>query len=821
MDNTHSRTEALIADIEQAVSTGNSGLNDQNKQLIGELRQSLDALESTVSNPVFDAFLAATNSIFNRNANLGLIQVWLSRISEVLSADNSPSDEGSSEQEQCELIRKAEATFFHLNELVGSKQLTQFLDSLPTAANRLHSPAFLLKYLSLTESVSTHAPKALTPYFNHLDRYLSQLTISGLETWAMWGIRAFKHQDEALNEYFSLRSSDSLSVFQQQKNGLLFVDIQRQLHFFLRFIWGEDFWIRPFSASSGAAHPDMLTTGMQPTIVNHTILLPDAMDDYPNLPADSGVKPVSAKLMYRAVAAHCAAHLHYSSPRRQRDYTPHQQFFIGLIEDARVEALAIREFPGLKTLWTEILQLTEQNVCLTESAITLIERIVVALLNRNSNDSHPLVTAVTQDFNELLEHPMSLHADKVTQLGSRLAKDFSTHCPGISLSQLERLSIPYRDDNQWLWPDENAYSQWAVLSEPQVKKTVNVMEMVNEIDCELADDDAQEIWVLESEFFRDGDPENISMNQLEGTKQVSTPFLYPEWDYRAAMFRPNWATVTEHSTAKGAGATLEKLLDSQRPLVKQIQRLVETVQPRGLKRLRKQTDGDDFDLDALIDAYKEIKRGTLPDLNLDQRLKRHQRDLSVLVLLDLSESTNEAVSDSEKSVLDTAKEATTLLASAIEQIGDPFAIHGFSSNGRHDVQYQIFKAFEQSFDEQAKSKLAGAEGKLSTRMGAALRHAGTYLAQQPQHKKLLLLLTDGEPSDIDERDPEYLNSDTHKAVDELLCQGITPYCLSIDKNADTYIDALFGQGRYTILNNVARLPSVLPNLFASLTKHAH
>jgi len=193
------------------------------------------------------------------------------------------------------------------------------------------------------------------------------------------------------------------------------------------------------------------------------------------------------------------------------------------------------------------------------------------------------------------------------------------------------------------------------------------------------------------------------------------------------------------------------------------------------------------------------------------------RDLAVVVLMDLSESTNELVPGSDKTVLQLTREAATLVSTAINGIGDPFALHGFASDGRHDVQYFRFKDFNQRFDDDVKSRLAGMTGGLSTRMGAAMRHAGQHLLKQPERRKLLLIVTDGEPADIDERDPQHLRHDTKKAVEELYSNGVLSYCLTLDANADSYVKRIFGENHYTIIDNVQRLPEKLPQLFASLT----
>ncbi|MDX1811948.1 MAG: nitric oxide reductase activation protein NorD, partial [Gammaproteobacteria bacterium] len=235
------------------------------------------------------------------------------------------------------------------------------------------------------------------------------------------------------------------------------------------------------------------------------------------------------------------------------------------------------------------------------------------------------------------------------------------------------------------------------------------------------------------------------------------------------------------------------------------------------QRIRNMEDGDEIDINAAVDAMISIRMGEQPNPRITMRNVIMNRDLSVVVLLDLSESTNEKVQGSDKTILELTREASTLVATAINGIGDPFAIHGFASDGRHDVQYYRFKDFNQRFDDEAKARLAGMQGGLSTRMGAAMRHAASHLLKQPERKKLLLIVTDGEPADIDERDPQTLRHDTKKAVEELYSKGILSYCLTLDPNADNYVKRIFGTNNYTIIDNVERLPEKLPVLFASLT----
>jgi nitric oxide reductase activation protein len=204
------------------------------------------------------------------------------------------------------------------------------------------------------------------------------------------------------------------------------------------------------------------------------------------------------------------------------------------------------------------------------------------------------------------------------------------------------------------------------------------------------------------------------------------------------------------------------------------------------------------------------------------------RSIDVLLLLDLSESLNQKVSEGThragaggtangQTILELSQEAVSLLAWAIDHLGDAYAIAGFHSNTRHEVRYQHIKGFSERWDDTVKARLAAMQAGWSTRMGAALRHAGHYLEHRRADKKILLLLTDGEPADIDVTEPEHLRSDARKAVEELAAKGVTSFCLSLDPKADEYVREIFGK-RWRVLDRIERLPETLPSLYMELTR---
>lgn len=688
-----------------------------------------------------------------------------------------------------------------LSSMTSGEVIALLFASLPTAAQRLGDPELLRSYLNLIHQLSAKAPRGLRPLLKHIDELLSKLTLSGLRRWASFGAQAYRQDLHKLVDYFSLATEDSRAVLQQERRGTLFIDSQRKLNFYLRALWGRDFQLRPTAAD----HADF-----RPYIEARSLHLPDAVDD---------VAGVGGLELYRATAAHMAAHICYTvQPLSAEQLSPAQMFFIGLLEDARVEYCAAREFPGLRKLWRALHALKADQPA-EHPALNELERLALGLLD-------PAVTTGDVGLDTLAAR---FHAAVETrwrdtrlswELGLELFHLFAARRAVPALRILQGIRIPYRDDNRYSWNfEEFAWTDAEVIAaaQRQVRRKVSVMEMVNEVDCELAGDDAQEIWTLASEFFRDGDPDGVSLNQLEGREPVSDPFHYQEWDYQVQLHRPNWATVYERRPPAGDPASVEQILRDYKPVAARIRQIVDLLRPAGVTRQRKLEDGDEIDVNAAVEAMVNLRLGLSPDPRITLRNMLNTRDLCVLLLLDLSESTNDTVAGADKTVLALTREASTLMATAIEGIGDPYAVHGFASDGRHDVRYYRCKDFSQPFDDAAKGRLAGLRGGLSTRMGAALRHAAQHLLRQPQRRKLLLLVTDGEPADIDERDPQYLRYDAKKAVEELRSRGVVTYCLSLDPQADAYVRRIFGAGNYTVIDHVQRLPEKLPVLFASLT----
>lgn len=696
-----------------------------------------------------------------------------------------------------------------LSSMTSAEVVTLLFASMPTAARNLGDAELFRGYLTLIHQLASTASRGVRPMLNHIDDLLSKLTLSGLRRWANFGAQAYRRDFNNLTAYFNLESADSKAMLQKERRGILFIKTQRKLNFYLRALWGRDFFLRP----TGADFADF-----RPFIEHRIFHLPDALDD-----VGEDENKVAGLEVYRATAAHMAAHMQYSTSAISAEgLSPAQMFFIGLVEDARVEYKAIAEFPGLKKLW-RLLMLVRSGEKVEHRTMPILEKFSLMLLDDSETIDDEELTALAKKFHTEIEENQD-NNKFCWSLGLDIFNLFMVRKEVPSLRILERIDIAYRDDNRYVWEfeefDADVEFEYVPASERQVRKTVSVIEMANEVDCELAGDDAQEIWTCETNmrpYEDDLTDEQISFNDMWGKEPVSDPFHYQEWDYQIQLHRPDWVTVYERRQPMGMVEDIQSIIDEYRPVAHRIKQIIDLLTPEGVQRVRNMEDGDEVDINAAIDAMIALRMGEQPSTRITMRNVLKTRDLSIVLLLDLSESTNEPMNGSDKTVLQLTREAATLVSTAMEGIGDPFAIHGFASDGRHDVQYYRYKDFNQGFNDEVKSRLAGMKGNLSTRMGGALRHAGQHLLKQSEKRKLVLLVTDGEPADIDERDPQHLRHDTKKAVEELYSSGVLTYCLTLDPNADDYVKRIFGANNYTIIDNVDKLPEQLPTLFASLT----
>ena len=295
---------------------------------------------------------------------------------------------------------------------------------------------------------------------------------------------------------------------------------------------------------------------------------------------------------------------------------------------------------------------------------------------------------------------------------------------------------------------------------------------------------------------------------------------YWEWDNRTEDYLYHHVRVVDRGVPPVADAFYEQALDQYDGLVSRIKNAFEMMKPEGLKRLRQWVEGDEFDYRALVDHVVDRWIGQIPSDRLYIKKIKHRRDVSALLLVDLSRSTANRVSGSAATVLQVEKEAIVLFAEALQVVGDDFAIAGYSGTGRLGVDYFHIKDFSDSMSDTVKQRINAMTPQRNTRMGAAIRHAAGQFDQVDSSVRLLILLGDGFPNDSDYKQA-YAISDTYKAISELRSADIHVHAITvnIDLKHSEQLDSIFGHVHHTCISDITELPDKLLRIYSTLTRN--
>jgi nitric oxide reductase NorD protein len=287
----------------------------------------------------------------------------------------------------------------------------------------------------------------------------------------------------------------------------------------------------------------------------------------------------------------------------------------------------------------------------------------------------------------------------------------------------------------------------------------------------------------------------------------------PEWDYRQQVLQPDHCRLQPMQARDAVPIGIPAYLQVK---ARRLRRLFEAIKPRR-QWLNGQADGSELDLGALIEHSTDRLRGVR---QADARLYRHfrntERDMSCLLLADLSLSTDTYVND-EQRVIDVVRDSLFLFSEALQATGDRFAMYGFSSRRRNHVRFHTLKTFDECCSNEVRGRIQAIRPGYYTRMGAAIRQATALLEKEYSAQKLLLILTDGKPNDLDKYEGRYGVEDTRKAIHEAVERGLHPFCVTIDEKAGDYLPYLFGSASYVLVKNAGELPAKLPLLYARLT----
>jgi nitric oxide reductase activation protein len=331
----------------------------------------------------------------------------------------------------------------------------------------------------------------------------------------------------------------------------------------------------------------------------------------------------------------------------------------------------------------------------------------------------------------------------------------------------------------------------------------------------------------------EGEPDDISgseaWTQAEMPEQPLEPgedaFAYDEWDRELNDYRVGWSRVIEKHVKQGDRGFVELARSRYRGVISSIRHQFQLMKPENLTKINREPDGEDFDLNALVDFVIDRKADGQQSENIYTKRLRKQRDVAVSILLDQSSSTARTITRNPlqpytypgRRIIEIEKEGLVLMSEALEAVGDVYSINGFTSEGRRNVKFYVVKDFDEKYSDEVEKRIGGISFQNNTRLGAAIRHSSAKLLRQEARTKLLIILTDGRPYDHDYGDARYAREDVREALTEAKVSGVTPFCITIDRESEAELKDLYGDVGYTIIDDVLSLPERMPAIYRRLT----
>lgn len=330
--------------------------------------------------------------------------------------------------------------------------------------------------------------------------------------------------------------------------------------------------------------------------------------------------------------------------------------------------------------------------------------------------------------------------------------------------------------------------------------------------------------------------------------QQDSYYAYDEWDYVARDYRRNWCRLREIELSGDEGDFFARTLERYAELLPMVRRHFQRIRPASYRMVRGLEDGDEIDLDRSVESRVAFLMGQSPDGRVYTARKKEARDVATLFLLDMSASTDEPIqretrrhrddddaedwmkawqrrpsaSERPRRIIDVNKEALVIMAQALEELGDSYAIMGFSGHGRDNVEFYVIKEFDREMCDEVKGRVGAVEPKRSTRMGTAIRHVREKFKDVSSRAKHVILLSDGFPQDFDygqdRRSNTYGIQDTMVALKELELAGVLPFCITVDRTGHDYLREMCQSSRYLVIDDITALPRELPKIYEQIVR---
>ena len=319
------------------------------------------------------------------------------------------------------------------------------------------------------------------------------------------------------------------------------------------------------------------------------------------------------------------------------------------------------------------------------------------------------------------------------------------------------------------------------------------------------------------EVLRAGDDVMPRTARRSDPTLIRTGISYPEWDFHSGTYRTPGAIVRETAPALGAEDWAASALARHASLVRRVRTRFERLRPRRT-RIGRQADGPDVDIAEFVNAAADARAGGIVEDRLYVDVRPARRELTVALLVDVSASTDSWVSGHQR-IVDVEKSAARRVRSA-RGAGRSACDLCFFRRGRRTRFGRPLKRFTEVTDAAVRRRIAALEADGYTRIGAAIRHATAALSVRPTERRLLLLLSDGKPNDVDAYKGPYGVEDARQAIAEARAQNVNVFCLTVDREAPRYATRIFGRAGFTVLRRADQLPEVLIEVLRRLVRRS-
>ncbi len=701
-------------------------------------------------------------------------------------------------------------------------------------------------------------------FLESMTKGLGLLDEASLICFVSQGLEKFRHDRRLGRKFLALESRLGMETFQSMQMTVPLSQVSRRLGRYLQARAGRGLTIRPVSALPEA----VLKSSMPlPSVISdgRFIYLPDELGVYATKEENIDLYKLLVRLeagyyefntfdfdLVRAIELIENNDPPDIQPQEMSDLEMFFSMFadpdlasdlFAIFEHGRNRVLFNRYYPGMVKQVFPVLQHEAEKIVRKKGTVDpltwLYVRIAINPLcdmpDKMGRATASILTAISLDFEKKInENPV---VETCAVMISRVYADMAQQMH----SQDNRLQTPFnrkpRPDLVYLTFQK--YHQMAGKLKHRLKKRQikvyqsDLAKYFKERDGAAREEDIHAIILNSGGKDGPGHSSDLSFSELsecledildkkkpDPNSHMDSPypvFKYHEWDSHFGDYLQDHVLVHEKNMPCLEGDFVEDALARHQGLVKQIRYSFELLKPEDLTILRKWREGDAFDYRALLDYVVDKKAGLMPSDRLYIKRMKKIRDVSVLLLVDLSKSTANVAPGSDRAVLDIEKEAIVLLCEALEVVGDAFAIAGFSGTGRLGVSYYMIKGFKEKMDASICQRINAMNPQRRTRTGAAIRHATGYLEKEAAKTRLLLLLSDGFPSDTG-YSQAYAIEDTQRALLEAKSKNIHAHTITVNAVNDSTLDNLYGKIHHNVISDVHELPDKLLRIYSSLTR---